>query len=240
MKLHTLGLGDTVKMLINSGLRLADHRARDQLSDIGAIIGADHFSEFIRGTTRIQGVNLFSSTGGYIVYGPLPYGRPDSKVSENTVVISKIQIQGQVVDACLLQDPQKPQIQNLWEFDSIGKRHAVDSFAQTIQYDGERYWVRLPWKRDLSEVPTNYHMAAGQLSSLQTRLSKYTTRFEHYQRVIQEYLHNDFVEEVDDPQKKGHYLPHHGVAKESSTTPLRVVFNASAKSKSSNLPQTMP
>ena len=32
MKLHTPGLGDTVKMLKNSGLRLVDHRARDQLN----------------------------------------------------------------------------------------------------------------------------------------------------------------------------------------------------------------
>ena len=78
-------------------------------------------------------------------------------------------------------------------------------------------------------------MVAGQLSSLQTHLSKDTTKFEHYRRVIQEYLHNDFVEEVDDPQIKGHYLSHHGVAKESSTTPLRVIFNASAKTKSSIL-----
>ena len=43
------------------------------------------------------------------------------------------------------------------------------------------------------------------------------------------------MEEVVDSQVKGHYLPHHGVAKESKTTPLRVVFNTSAKSKSSDL-----
>ena len=135
-----------------------------RVNDIAAIIGADPFSKFIRGTTRIQGVNLFSSTGGHIVYGPLPYGRPDSKVSENTVVISKIQVQDQVVDACLLQDPQKPQIQNLWEFDSagikedslsVGECDTVDSFTKTIQYDGEKYWVRLPGKGILPKsLPT--------------------------------------------------------------------------------------
>ena len=32
-----------------------------------------------------------------------------------------------------------------------------------------------------------------------------------------------------DPRVQGHFLPHHAVLKESSTNPLRIVFNASAK-----------
>ena len=244
MKLHIPGLSHTIKMLKKSGLRLADHKAQDQLNDISVVIGADHFSKFIRGTTRIQGVNLFSSTGGYIIYGQLPCDKSDSTVDVNTVVMSKIQVQDQMVDSCLLQDLPKPPIHNLWELDTIGikedsltvgERHAVDFFTKSIQYDGDKYWVRLPWKRDPSEVPTNYRMAVGQLNSLQTHLSKNSSKFDQYNQVIREYLHNDFVEEVVDSQVKGHYLPHHGVAKESKTTPLRVVFNASAKSKSSDL-----
>ena len=86
MKLHIPGLSHTIKMLKKSGLRLADHKAQDQLNDISVVIGADHFSKFIRGTTRIQGVNLFSSMGGYIIYGQLPCGKSDSTVGVNTVV----------------------------------------------------------------------------------------------------------------------------------------------------------
>ena len=93
MKLHIPGLSHTIKMLKKSGLRLADHKSQDQLNDISVVIGADHFSKFIRGTTRIQGVNLFSSTGGYIIYGQLPGGKSDSTVGVNTVVMSKIQVQ---------------------------------------------------------------------------------------------------------------------------------------------------
>ena len=47
MKLHIPGLSHTVKMLKKSGLRLADHKAHDQLNDISVVIGADHFSKFI-------------------------------------------------------------------------------------------------------------------------------------------------------------------------------------------------
>ena len=87
-------------MLKKSGLRLADHKAQDQLNDISVVIGANHFSKFIRGTPRIQGLNLFSSTGGYIIYGQLPCGKSDSTVGVNTVVMSKIQVQDQMVDSC--------------------------------------------------------------------------------------------------------------------------------------------
>ena len=75
--------------------------------------------------------------------------------------MSKIQVQDQMVDSCLLQDLPKPPIHNLWELDTIGikedsltvgERHAVDFFTKSIQYDGDKYWVRLPWKRDPSEV----------------------------------------------------------------------------------------
>ena len=114
MKLHIPGLSHAIKMLKKSGLRLADHKAQDQVNDISVVIGADHFSKFIRGTTRIQGVNLFSSTGGCIIYGQLPCGKSDSTVGVNTVVMSKIQVQDQMVDSCLLQDLPKPLIHNLW------------------------------------------------------------------------------------------------------------------------------
>ena len=148
MKLHIPDLSHTIKMLKKSGLRLADHKAQNQLNDISVVIGTDHFSKFIRGTTRIQGVNLFSGTGGYIIYGQLPCGKSDSTVGINTVVMSKIQVQDQMVDSCLLQDLPKPPIHNLWELDTIGikedsltvgERHAVDFFTKSIQYDGDKY-----------------------------------------------------------------------------------------------------
>ena len=49
----------------------------------------------------------------------LPGGKSDSTVGVNTVVMSKIQVQDQMVDSCLLQDLPKPPIHNLWELDTI-------------------------------------------------------------------------------------------------------------------------
>ena len=52
-----------------------------------------------------------------------------------------------------------------------------------------------------------------------------------YNDIIQEQLRLGFIEEVINPivGQNTHYLPHHGVAKASATTPLRVVYNCSAK-----------
>ena len=71
-KLSTPGLSQTVKMLKEKGVRLSDGQAKDHFSDVSAVIGADSMAKFIRGTCRMEGVNLFNSTGGYIIFGPLP------------------------------------------------------------------------------------------------------------------------------------------------------------------------
>ncbi|XP_069189686.1 uncharacterized protein [Procambarus clarkii] len=57
-----------------------------------------------------------------------------------------------------------------------------------------------------------------------------------YHQLIQQQLHTKFVEVVDnDDRKTGHYLPHHAVVKDSLTTPVRIVFNYSAKVKANSM-----
>ena len=54
-----------------------------------------------------------------------------------------------------------------------------------------------------------------------------------YDKVIQDQVKMGFVEKVEENRPKlvdCHYLPHHSVAKEPSSTPLRVVFNCSSRS----------
>ncbi|XP_068204636.1 uncharacterized protein [Palaemon carinicauda] len=52
-----------------------------------------------------------------------------------------------------------------------------------------------------------------------------------YQGVINKYLEASFISKVKEPKIEGYYMPHFGIKKASRTTPLRIVFNASAKSK---------
>ena len=53
--------------------------------------------------------------------------------------------------------------------------------------------------------------------------------FQQYDAVIQDYVTKEFVELISDDKIEGHYLPHHPIFKNSLTTPLRIVFNASSK-----------
>ena len=244
MCLEVPGLKSMAKMLKGEGVKLADGQARDRVTDIAAIIGADHFSKFIRGTHRVRGVNLFNSTGGHIIYGSLPYGLETSQLNEQSVIVSRVQLGDRSVDPCVVQDIVEPLVQQLWDLEAIGiqeerfttgEQNALTSFSQSIFYDGFKYWVRLPWKRSPSVLPTNYRMAIGQLNSLLQQLRRQGGKFKHYCQVIADHLQNDFIEEVADPQICGYYMPHHAAMKDSVTTPVRVVFNASAKLKPRDL-----
>ena len=65
-------------------------------------------------------------------------------------------------------------------------------------------------------------------------MRKNSAYLEIYDKIITEKLKMDFIEEVlyedkFEPNSKIHYLSHHAIHKDSITTPLRIVFDCSAK-----------
>ena len=70
----------------------------------------------------------------------------------------------------------------------------------------------------------------GQLYSLRKNLLKKDSLLDFYDSVIKEQLRNKFIEIVHNPKVTDftHYIPHHGVLKNSPTTPLRIVHNCSS------------
>ena len=70
-----------------------------------------------------------------------------------------------------------------------------DEFEKTIQFLGDKYSVRLPWKPEIPIIPDNYKLAAGRLSSTLRRLRKNESHLKEYERIINEQLSKGIIEE---------------------------------------------
>ena len=131
-------------------------------------------------------------------------------------------------------------IHKLWDLDAIGIDATAPSPQDDVAYQQylnslkftDKYYARLPWKRDHDPLPHNYKMAVGQLHALISSLRHKPDLLDHYDKIIKEQLDNGFVERVPNPKitNSTHYIPHHAVMKDSPTTPVRIVYNCSAKS----------
>ena len=105
-----------------------------------------------------------------------------------------------------------------------------------LEYDSEgKFWVSTyPWINDPYLVPNNYSVANAQLNSLLKRLAKSgTDQLKAYAEQINDMLERGVARKLSRQEilhYKGpiHYLPHFGVLKDSDSTPLRIVLNASS------------
>ena len=92
--------------------------------------------------------------------------------------------------------------------------------------------MKLPWKVEaLGKLPSNYQLCKKRLGHLVRRLRR-TGRLEEYNDMLQKQIKAEFIEIVKntEPRQQIHYLPHLAVFKsESTTTKLRIVYDASAK-----------
>ena len=134
---------------------------------------------------------------------------------------------------------------DFWNLETIGisdkpetsiKNAFMNTFESTINHDGERYSVSLPWTDGGKErLQQNKASAIKRLHALNTRLKSDTDLKEKYHSYFQQMEEEGIIEEVpedevDNPKGPCFYLPHHPVVKESSTTTkVRPVFDASAK-----------
>nr|CAI5844533.1 unnamed protein product [Callosobruchus analis] len=98
-----------------------------------------------------------------------------------------------------------------------------------------RFIVKIPFNEKVSELGESREVALKRFYSMERKLSKYPDLKREYDSFLQEYEHLGHMSQItEDPsQNPSCYLPHHYVLKESSTTTkIRVVFDASAKTSS--------
>ena len=165
----------------------------------------------------------------------------------NWQIIKLLTSQTQLFVLRTLMPPTKPDFEQFWNLESLGITEspsksdddiALDKFNKSVTFTKGRYMVTWPWKEESPDLPENYQLALGRLKSILQQLVKIPTLLEKYDAIIKEQLNKGIIEQVTDDSEVGplkHYIPHHLVITPlKSTTKVRIVYDASAKTRQGN------
>ena len=215
------------------GLTFADGYQRNA-EQVDILIGADFYYSIIEGSVRRSTSRnapiAVKSRLGWILCGKIGSQQPGMTATMFSTV----------------QEDVSKTLKCFWELESIGilnekslpmkddEIYALKQFKEGLSFDGERYEVHIPWKKDHPVLKNNYNQAVRRLISVENRLKRHNTKAEDYKRAISQYVKEGFAEEITSDgnckqSEKIRYLPHHAVYREDkSTTKTRIVFDASA------------
>ncbi|UYV72138.1 hypothetical protein LAZ67_9001944 [Cordylochernes scorpioides] len=210
------------------GINLTDICQGEEIS-IHMLIGSDLLSSILTGRMQIlqNGVVATETKLGWTVMGP---------------AIGKV-----MEDSCLIVTSfhvNSFDVQDLWKLDVLGIMDAQETksrkdlieasnthFKETVKRDESgRYIVSLPWIAGHPPVPVNRRTTENRLLTT-TRNVQGKMLYEKYDTIFEEWEKERFIEEVEDKWEECSYLPHRPVLKDSHTTPIRPVFDASCKKK---------
>lgn len=120
---------------------------------------------------------------------------------------------------------------------------AVNKVKNSMKYQDGRYQVAIPWKEDPSNLPENYNMALKRLKNTEKWLAKDLELSGAYSNVILQYLAKKYIRKVPKEEPRPScvwYLPHFSVLRpDKPVTKIRIVFDASAKSREVSLNDVM-
>lgn len=214
---------------IPAGLSLADPSFHVP-DEVQLIIGAELFYDLLmQGRMKISDEcpTLVETRLGWIVSG--------------SVFTCSKKIQRNVCNLSVTNEDLNRTLSKFWELEACGEasplnaqEHAVEMhFERTVSRDASgRYIVRLPFNKLKDTLGDSYETARRRFEKLLRTFVDDSKRI-RYTAFMTEYLSLGHMVEVTDDPLDGHFLPHHAVYKEaSSTTKLRVVFDASSKTTS--------
>ncbi|XP_050072602.1 uncharacterized protein LOC126560688 [Anopheles maculipalpis] len=202
---------------------------------IDVIIGGDTYWELHSGKKRSLGKGkpwLVETPFGWVVAG-----NASSGISHDSHLCHLASSSTSSLDSIM---------ERFWEIETIGGDPALSAeedacekhFVSTTTRDTSgRYVVRLPQTSNPSIVlGASKAIADRRLLAVERRLMCNPTMKEEYTKFMKEYEQLGHMKRLTDPvddSGEHYYLPHHAVVKETSTTTkVRVVFDASCKSAS--------
>ncbi|XP_069357578.1 uncharacterized protein [Maniola hyperantus] len=209
-------------------------------SRIDILIGNDYYHNVMKtGKLKIrENLYLVNSKLGWILSGETNL-KPVDELSVITYFLS--------CGETKLNKPDLPlnnvDIKSLWDLESIGitdspkisaDEEAVKTFNESTEVIDNRYTVSWPWTEYPPSLSTNFGLSFGRLVSLLKRLDSNTLL--EYDNILKEQISKGVIELVskhtNQEKHPVHYLPHHCVRQKEK--PIRIVYDASAKTKDSN------
>ena len=203
---------------------------------IGLLLGADMYWKMVSCEIKrddSSGLMAINSVFGWLLNGPVARGNQFS-VNLISSDVTVMKIQSYVTEEKNLSN----ELHKFWDLDTIGIKEnessVYDTFMESITFDKGRYQLELPFKENHALLSDNYNLSLKRLKKLKSRLSNDVELLKDYDNVFREQLKLGIIEEVEGPGEVRHvtYLPRREVIREDKTsTKLRVVFDASAKSR---------
>ena len=206
---------------------------------VDVLVGMDaYWSFFTAEVSRVSDELVAHRTHfGWVLSGRLPAsGLPTQPRAGEEVAATQLFCQG--VESSVVEP-----VESLWALEAIGiadvksvDDHVWSDFESTVTKVDGRYAVGLPWKEGMADrLKPNRANAQKRLDSLENRLGRDEDLSRAYDEFFRFMEEQGIVEEVPavevDTLSPVYYLPHHPVVKvHSSSTKVRPVFDASAKS----------
>ncbi|XP_049704992.2 uncharacterized protein LOC126056356 isoform X2 [Helicoverpa armigera] len=220
---------DLSDLQLPAGISLADPTFNIP-SSIDILVGADIFWNVV-GRNRIQlgrhMPTLFETKLGWLISGAIPQASTNHSMCMVTHDMHTSHIDNPT------------DLSRFWELDTISpkfnftseERACEQNFNKTTRRKADgRFVVTIPLKESPEALGSSYEMAKRRFLSLERRLDRDPILKSRYIEFMQEYEALGHMSEISQPSScPSYFLPHHGVVRESSTTTkLRVVFDASA------------
>ena len=224
-----------------TGLSLADPEYGTP-GAVDLLLGADVFSRVVLHGRRFGpsgSPSAFKTQFGWVLAGSARSN--DSVVSRDRSESCYLAVAGMAQEEC------DELLRKFWEIEnphfeeptlSISERSVVKHFEETHYRDQEgRFVVPLPLNNKAIPLGESRTMAVQRFKNLERSLYR-KGQFKEFARCISEYFQLGHAESIPTealkkPSSEVYYMPMHAVWKDSSTTTkLRVVFDASAKSTS--------
>lgn len=209
--------------LIRQNLNFADCDTDSRNVDI--ILGVEHVNRILSGNKQFIGeLCIEDSQFGWVAAGPIEgAARVNSRCCHLSVTVKDI-----LTSFWEVEEVTPPKVTNTEH--ELCEQHFSSTHARLP--DG-RFQVRLPFKNSVASLANTYAQAKNAMIRYESRLDPPTRKM--YVQFMKEYCelgHMELAEFLPASTSK-FYIPHLPVVRlDNTTTPLRVVFNASARNNS--------